>query len=944
MLSKIGYHIVHFLWMGVAILVLAEPVLGQSGKITGKVTDLETGQPLVGANVLITETSIGSATDVEGDFEISDLDPGTYGLRASFIGFAAQESTVVVMAGENYVWNVALIPGADLDPVQVTAGRRNEKVLSTPTSIDVIPVRDIQLDVTQTTAKSLRNVTGLDMVQTGVDRYEIVLRGFNNAFSRSTHVLTDYRKAGVASIGVNLHNVMPSLMIDTERIEVVRGPGSALYGPGVDSGVIHYLSKDAFNYPGTTILVSGGQRSMFNLQGRVATVLGKNLGMKLIGSYATAEDFPLQDCDPALLEAERFSDCPDPEDAVQLFVDGARETKNRKLVLSSSVDWRMTRQTTLSLSAGVGDLSGAVLSGIGTIQAKNMRASYAQIRLTSGPLFVQAYTNSINSGDSYVYGGDPVEEYSEEFSIQAQYKQTMGSRQQLIAGVDLGLDRPDTRGTVLGRNESTAGLTEYGAYLQSNTRILNKLELTLALRGDFNNVNTDIQISPRVALVLKPTSSSSLRATYNRSISSILVTDYLLDIVAASIGGLTIRARGGASSFTFARNPEYLALGAPTSLVASSMLPGREGEPTPVGIDTGILYGLMYDGLIAIPDDDLARLLAESGLNIPASLLSLLKQGLSPEVTPVEGFSPGTLGLLNLSTLTLNTGPELNDLQDIDPIMPTVTQSWEIGYKGIIQNRILFALDGYFARRKNFTGPLQIRTPFVLVPNLREDLIRDVTAGLTANTDIANALGLFGLTPLEAAETLVDIAGADLPDGETPVAIVQPDQNNPGIGKSPELMLSYPNFGNIQYFGMDVSAQVIVSDEFMFFGNASWISDDYFDHTEVNEESENLELALNAPSFKFKFGGQYRRKTGLSFMASGRYTKGFPVISGQYVGDVENYTVLDIGVGYGISRAGVRVDLGINNLLNSEHREFVGAPRLGRVATIRLSYTTDRGS
>lgn len=942
MVPRVYHLIVSLLYIGSSFCLFSEPVLGQTATVVGKVTDSETGQSLIGANVMVAGTSIGSATDIEGNFEISNLHAGIHILRASFIGYSAQELTVTLAEGENYVWNVALDPGTDLDPVQVTAGRRNEKTLNAPSSIDVITSRDFQLDVAQTTAKSLRNVTGLDMVQTGVDRYEIVLRGFNDAFSRSTHVLTDYRKAAVASIGVNLHNVMPSLAIDMERIEVVRGPGSALYGPGVDSGVIHYISKDAFNYPGATISVSGGQRSMLNVQGRVATVLATKLGVKVIGSYATSEDFTLEGCDAALLKNERFSECPDPEDAVQLFVDGVRETKNRKLVLSSTVELRLGKSTTLSLSGGIGNLDGAMLSSLGTIQAKGMVASYAQIRLSSGPLFVQAYMNSINSGNSYIYGGDPIQEYSEEFSVQSQYTQEIGSRQQLIAGVDLRFDRPDTRGIVPTHGERIAGLDEYGAYLQSNTQISNRLKLTLALRGDINNIVPDLHLSPRVALVLKPTPSSSLRATYNRSLSSPLSTDYLLNLEVASIGPLTVRARGGATGFTFERNPNYLELGAPTSLVASSMLPGMEGYPTPVGIDTGFLYGLIYDGLTKIPDDELARMLAEAGLNIPPQLLPLLKQELNPEVTPVQGFSSGVLGLVNLSTLELKLNPELNNLQDTEPIKPTITQSWEIGYKGIIRDHILFTLDGYYGRRKNFTGPLQIKTPVVLVPNLKRDLIQDISSGLAANLDIANALGLVGLTPQLAAEILVNIAGGDLPDNETPVAIVQPNENNNGVGNFPELMLTFPNFGSIRYFGMDVSTQIIASEKLMFFGNASWVSDDYFDHTEINEESEDLELALNAPGFKFKIGGQYQRKNGFSFMASGRFTKGFPVISGQYVGNVPSYTVLDVGIGYAIHKAGFRADLGINNLFNSDHREFVGAPRLGRIAIIRLTYTTDR--
>ncbi len=140
---------------------------------------------------------------------------------------------------------------------------------------------------------------------------------------------------------------------------------------------------------------------------------------------------------------------------------------------------------------------------------------------------------------------------------------------------------------------------------------------------------------------------------------------------------------------------------------------------------------------------------------------------------------------------------------------------------------------------------------------------------------------------------------------------------------------------------MDVSTQVVASDALTLFGNASWISDDYFDHTEVGEESEDLALALNAPGFKVKLGGQYRHRGGFSLNASGRFTKGFPMISGQYVGEVQSYTIIDVGVGYAISQTGIRADLGISNLFDSDHREFVGAPRLGRIANARLTYTTD---
>lgn len=227
-----------------------------------------------------------------------------------------------------------------------------------------------------------------------------------------------------------------------------------------------------------------------------------------------------------------------------------------------------------------------------------------------------------------------------------------------------------------------------------------------------------------------------------------------------------------------------------------------------------------------------------------------------------------------------------------------------------------------------------------LMPNLSVDLVRDISTGILNNTTLATVLGLFGLNAEQAAQLLVDVAGGSLPNAETPITIVQPNENNPRVGQVPEMMLSYPNFGDISYYGMDESLQVIVLHALSFFGNMPWVSDDFFDHTELKEELDDKVLALNAPSFKFKLGGQYEHRSRFSVNASGRYIKGFPVISGPYIGDVPSYFVLDIGAGYEINSV-LRADVGINNATNSNHREFVGSPRLGRLASARLTYTVD---
>jgi iron complex outermembrane receptor protein len=169
-------------------------------------------------------------------------------------------------------------------------------------------------------------------------------------------------------------------------------------------------------------------------------------------------------------------------------------------------------------------------------------------------------------------------------------------------------------------------------------------------------------------------------------------------------------------------------------------------------------------------------------------------------------------------------------------------------------------------------------------------------------------------------------------------------------------MLTYRNFGALSYSGADVSFEFLASDQLSILGNASITSDDFFGPAELDEEGSDLYLALNASTFKGRLGFKYASPSGFRVDASARYTEGFPVASGPYVGGlpspyntpgnpydvgVESFFLLDLGFGYDFGSAvqGLTLDLGISNALDNLHREFIGAPQLGRMGIARLTYS-----
>ncbi|MGH7507550.1 MAG: carboxypeptidase regulatory-like domain-containing protein, partial [Longimicrobiales bacterium] len=299
-----------------ALLLGVSPAWAQTGAITGRVTSAETGQPVPSALVRALNPDgrevASSLTNQDGQYRLGGLPAGAYDVSASAVGFAEERvEDVQVSAGGTGSADFTLPAAAfELNPVVVSVSKQGEKALEAPARVEVIGEEEIDVRPTVTPVDHLRSVPGVDVITQGLQATNVVVRGFNNIFSGALHALTDYRIAGVPSLRVNVMHFVPATNADLQRIEVVLGPGAALYGPNTANGVLHMITKSPLLDQGNSLSLAGGERSLLSVNGRTSHLIGENFGIKLSGSFLRGDEWPYTD-PVEVAEKAKFASNPD---------------------------------------------------------------------------------------------------------------------------------------------------------------------------------------------------------------------------------------------------------------------------------------------------------------------------------------------------------------------------------------------------------------------------------------------------------------------------------------------------------------------------------------------------------------------------------------------------------------------------------------------------------
>lgn len=795
-----------------ALLTPAAATAQGTGAVAGSVIGPE-GEIVRGAQVVVQATGQGTLSNESGEFLLSAVPAGTHTLLVSRLGYGEGRADVTIQSGQTARVDVRLrMEVMDLGGVVVSASRQAERVTEAPATVTRIGEAEIANSVGNSFSGALKQVQGLDFIQVGATAVAVNARGFNSSFNNRMLMLEDNRISVLPESGlpVGLFTAIPK--VDLAGVEVIVGPGAALYGADASNGVLSLQTKDPLEYPGTTVEVSSGvlekdgdETGLYNdVQFRHAGVHGK-IGYKVSGEWQAADDWSN--------DVTYFSGGVPYQ---EIGADFKTEVKRGE----GALVW-YEGLNKIQLSAGMSANDGVGQTNVGRNQFVGWTYNFLQLQASTPHWYLNAYRNQSQSGESYAINrysvnralaafdgmsDDEVKKasdwpsngrlYAAEIQNNFTVADLAGSAGNPILDTEVVWGGQIRRDIVSSDREwltdrfddADVSIGTWGLYAQSRTPLHEKVDVLLAARFDQHD-NYDGQFSPKAGIIVTPVPGHAVRATYNRAFKS------------------------------------------PTILQTNFWI---------------------------------------------------------PDFVPFVGVFGNTQGF------TIRSADAAD--QFIAPVEPEENTTWELGYKGVLSERLFLDVTGYYADYTNFFSPLVI--------------IANPFTGTTAS---------FGT------------------------------ETDPILGETgnPQVVLTYFNLGEASVLGTDVGARFAVSEKVNAKATFSAIRLD----SEPDPDATAAELeatSLNSTPTKWTLGADVRDVRGFLGSATVRYVNGYDFRSGINVGTIPTFTTLDIMAGYDLPRFNSQLTLSINNLFTCRsddpatagddeavcgfgvrHREMVNMPEIG---------------
>jgi len=521
--------------------------------ITGTVSG-DDGSALAGANVAVEGTDTGASSNQDGSFSISGLSDGTYTVTASYIGYDDASAVVTISGGQASSVNLTLDKGdIRLNQVVVSASLKKELVTEAPASVTVFGGEELEARSATTLSDVLGNQAGVEYMKTGLESSNLSLRGFNGVFSGAIHAVVDNRWTRAPVVNAQLLQFFAPDDSDVDRVELVRGPASPMYGPDTQQGVISLFTKSPFNQ-GNRVAITVGDRNFMKIYGRVAHQWGARAATRVSFSHRSFDDWE-SNMPRSLTEAQAqghsyyepelirrglqtttypfidygASGYNDPVEGSPNSATSDEPFSPEATVFETKTEFRPDLKSNLTINTRMANLSAIEMTGVGRqfaddVDLMQFQLAYFRQDVLGGDLYLNFFTNINDQKTTYsLVNGNVVYDESSNRAFQLQHTIPMKNGQTVIWGLDY-LDRtPETKGTINGKNEDDDNFDNLGVYYSYEKKFSDEFKFVGTGRLDQNNyldaIGTSSVFAPKLAFVWSPEDvRGNFRLTYGENI------------------------------------------------------------------------------------------------------------------------------------------------------------------------------------------------------------------------------------------------------------------------------------------------------------------------------------------------------------------------------------------------------------------------------------------
>ena len=265
----------------VYLLLMMSFGLDAQVKIKGEVFEEATGEPIIGANVIIEGTTEGVVTEWDGSFELNTSQKFPFTITVSYLGYVTQ-SIEVSDAKQKIKFNLA-DQSITVAEVEVVGQRISDKQKSAPLTVESLDAISIKQTASTDFYSGLGSLKGVDLTTASIGFTIINTRGFNSTSPVRSLQIIDGVDNQSPGLNFSLGNFLGAPELDIQKVDLVVGASSAYYGPNAFNGVISMETKNPFYSKGLSASVKAGERSLLEGSLRYANVVKNSQGLDVLG-------------------------------------------------------------------------------------------------------------------------------------------------------------------------------------------------------------------------------------------------------------------------------------------------------------------------------------------------------------------------------------------------------------------------------------------------------------------------------------------------------------------------------------------------------------------------------------------------------------------------------------------------------------------------------------